>query len=156
MKGVREALWHAGKTILLCCSLVCCPLDFYTHTWPLLSLSLTHTHTHTHTQTSRISQPSFQFSHLFSVIGALWAGPPGPGVPRTARLSDKTPQTLFHYEAMIGAAAWSDAHNTHAHTHAYVHMKETPRAHKGIYTHSSPASLSSFFSSHCMSCMCSA
>lgn len=146
MEGVREALWHAGKTILWC-SLVSCPLDF-------LCTSPIDTHTHICMKTSRISSPSFQFCHLFSITGAFERGPPAPRSPRTARLSDKTPQTLLHYEAMIGGAAWSNAHKT-AHTHhMQTHMYTlTEEMHKEIYTHASPASLSSVFSHRCMSCM---
>lgn len=60
---------------------------------------------HTHIKTSWISRSSFQFSHLPSITGTLWTGTPAPKSPKTARPGDKTPQTLFHYEAMIGSTA---------------------------------------------------
>lgn len=85
---------------------------------------LLHTHTHAHVTAFVSLIHSYKgrqdFPPLFSIQspfhdhrGAL-SRPPGPKVPQTARLSDKTPLTLLHYEAMIGGA--SQVHTSPAYT----------------------------------------
>lgn len=96
-------------------------------------LTSTHTHkhpTHTYTYTAKDKQNLHRLFSIQSHFQLHWdplSRTPSPESPRTARLSDKTPQTLLHYEAVIGGAAWSNV-QTYTETHTkYTNVASTKR-----------------------------
>lgn len=104
---------------------------------------LLHTLSHPPIEMSSFSLSSFQFHHLFSITGALWAGPPASKSPEQPGSMIKFPRHFSimeqWYEVMLGVT------KTYTHTHSLpssctckdqgMHIQTVyTKAHKAVFT----------------------